>query len=74
LAESVNGLFKAELIRRHGPCRDLEHLERSIMDWVDWYNNRRLHSWCGDVPPAEYEASYYNGRDPSAGSTKPERK
>jgi Transposase and inactivated derivatives len=74
LAESVNGLFKAELIRRHGPWRDLEHLEQSIMDWVDWYNNRRLHSWCGAIPPAEYEASYHSGRDPSAGSTELERK
>jgi Integrase core domain len=41
----VNGLFKSELIRRHGLWRDLEHLERSIMDWVDWYSNRRPHSW-----------------------------
>jgi putative transposase len=74
LAESVNGLFKAELIRRHGPWRDLAHLERSIMDWVDWYNNRRLHSWCGDVPPAEYEATYNSGEDQSTGSAEPERK
>jgi len=74
LAESINGLFKAELIRRHGPWRDVEHLERSIMDWVDWYNNRRLHSWCGDVPPAEYEATYYSGQNQSSGSSDPERK
>jgi putative transposase len=62
LAESVNGLFKAELVRRHGPWRDQEHLERWIMEWVDWYNNRRPHSWCGDVPPAEYEALLYSGQ------------
>jgi putative transposase len=62
LAESVNGLFKAELIRRHGPWRDVDHLSLSIMEWVDWHNNRRLHSWCGDVPPAEYEAMYYSGQ------------
>jgi putative transposase len=68
LAETVNGLFKAELIRRHGPWRDRTHLERSIMDWVDWYNNRRIHSWCGDAPPAEYEATYYNGQSESTGS------
>ncbi len=60
LAETVIGLYKAELVRRHGPWRDLQHLELSTLDWVDWYNHRRLHSWCGNIPPAEYEASYYN--------------
>jgi len=74
LAETVNGLFKAELIRRHGPWRDLHHLELAILEWVDWYNNRRIHGWCGDVPPAEYEATYYNGRTESAGSAEPECK
>jgi putative transposase len=74
LAESVNGLFKAELIQRHGPFRDVDRLTQSIMDWVDWYNNRRLHSWCGDAPPAEYEATYHSGRTDSTGSNKPERK
>ena len=74
LAESVNGLFKAELIRRHGPFRDVDHLTRSIMDWVDWYNNRRLHSWCEYVPPAEFEAMYYNGRSDSDDPAGSERK
>jgi putative transposase len=60
LAETVIGLYKAELVRRHGPWRNLEHLELSTLEWVDWYNHRRLHSWCGNIPPAEYEASYYN--------------
>jgi transposase InsO family protein len=59
LAETVIGLYKAELIRRHGPWRNLEHLELSTLEWVDWYDNRRLHSWCGNTPPAEYEAIYY---------------
>jgi transposase InsO family protein len=71
LAETVNGLFKAELVRRHGPWRDLHHLELSIMEWVDWYNQRRLHSWCGNIPPAEYEAMYYNGQQESTGSSEP---
>ena len=59
LAESVIGLYKAELVRRHGPWRNLDHLELSTLEWVDWYNNRRLHSWCGHIPPAEFEAIYY---------------
>jgi putative transposase len=58
LAETVIGLYKTELVRRHGPWRNLEHLELSTMDWVDWYNHRRLHSWCGNIPPAEYEARW----------------
>jgi len=59
LAETVIGLYKTELVRRHGPWRNLEHLELSTLEWVDWYNNRRLHSWCGHIPPAEYETIYY---------------
>lgn len=58
LAETVIGLYKTELVRRHGPWRTLEHLELSTLEWVDWYNTRRLHSWCGNVPPAEYEAAW----------------
>jgi putative transposase len=69
----VNGRYKAELIRRHGPWRSLEHLELATLDWVDWYNNRRLHGWCGDRPPAEYEAMYYSGQSEGDGSTEPER-
>ncbi len=60
LAETVIGLYKAELVRRHGPWRALEHLKLSTLEWVDWYNHHRLHSRCGNIPPAEYEASYYN--------------
>lgn len=72
LAETVNGLYKTELIRRHGPWRNLEHLELATLEWIDWYNNRRLHSWCGDRPPAEYEAIYYNEHRTGSGSTEPE--
>ena len=60
LAETVVGLYKAELVRLHGPWRDLRHLELATLEWVHWYNNRRIHGWCGNIPPAEYEAIYYN--------------
>lgn len=59
LAETVNGLYKAELIRRRGPWRTVDHLEIETAKWVDWWNNRRLHGACGDLPPAEFEANYY---------------
>ena len=58
-AESLIGLFKTELIRRHGPWRGLDQVELATLEWVDWFNNRRLHSFCGDVPPAEYEQQHY---------------
>lgn len=59
LAESVNGLYKTELIRRRGPWRNAEHVELETLAWVDWFNNRRLHSELGDIPPAEFEELYY---------------
>jgi len=58
-AESLNGLYKTELIRRCGPWRSLDDVEYATLEWVDWYNQQRLHSWCGDLPPAEYEDLYY---------------
>lgn len=59
LAESVNGLYKTELIRRRGPWRHADHVELETLAWVDWFNNRRLHSELGDIPPAEFETEYY---------------
>jgi putative transposase len=59
LAESVIGLFKAEVIRRKGPWRSLEAVEFATLAWVDWFNHRRLLEPIGYVPPAEYEARYY---------------
>ena len=59
MAESVNGLYKTELIRRRGPWRHAEHVELETLAWVDWFNNRRLHSELGDIPPAEFETLYY---------------
>jgi putative transposase len=59
LAESVIGLFKAEVIRRKGPRRTLEAVEFATLTWVDWFNHRRLLEPIGYVPPAEYEQRYY---------------
>jgi putative transposase len=59
LAEAVNGLYKAELIGRRGPWRSAEQVELATLAWVQWWNERRLHSAIGDIPPAEYEAIYY---------------
>jgi transposase InsO family protein len=60
LAETINGLYKAEVIHRRGPWRSLEAVEFATLEWVDWFNNRRLLSSIGNVPPAEAEAAYYN--------------
>jgi putative transposase len=59
LAESVIGLYKAELIGRHGPWRTADQVELATARWVDWWNRERLHSACGDAPPAEFEAAYH---------------
>ena len=59
LAESVIGLFKTEVIRRQGPWRSLEAVEFATLTWVDWFNTRRLLEPIGYMPPAEYEARYY---------------
>jgi transposase InsO family protein len=59
LAESVIGLFKMEVIRRRGPWRHLESVEMATLTWVDWFNTRRLLEPIGYVPPAEFEARYY---------------
>jgi putative transposase len=59
LAETVIGLFKTEVIRWRGPWRSLEAVEFATLDWVDWYNNRRLLEPIGNMPPAEAETRYY---------------
>ncbi len=60
LAETVNGLYKAELINRQGPWRLVDQVELATAEWVAFWNTRRLHSACGDVPPAEFEAAYHS--------------
>jgi transposase InsO family protein len=59
LAESIIGLYKTEVIRRRGPWRHLEAVEFATLEWVHWFNHRRLLESIGNVPPAELEASYY---------------
>jgi len=56
LAESFNGLYKAELIRHRGPWRGLDDVEYATLEYVDWFNHRRLHGELGMSPPAEFEA------------------
>ena len=65
LAETIFGLYKTELIRRNGPWRNLEEVEFATLEWVDWFNNRRLFGPIGNIPPAEFEALYdgLTGRD-----------
>jgi len=58
-AETLIGLYKTELIRTRGPWSGLDQVELATLEWVDWYNHRRLHTACGHVPPAEYEEQYY---------------
>ena len=60
MAETVNGLYKAELIDCHGPWRTVDEAELATAAWVHFWNTRRFHSACADVPPAEYEAAYHS--------------
>ena len=66
LAETINGLYKAEVIHRRGPWRSYEAVEYATLEWVDWFNNRRLLEPIGNIPPAEAEAAYYAALTPSA--------
>ena len=50
LAESINGLYKTELIKPRGPWRTLDAVEYATAEWVDWFNHRRLYEYCGDIP------------------------
>src|SRR5438105_6089498 len=59
LAETINGLYKAELIHRRGPWRSFEAVEFATLTWVDWFNNRRLLEPIGNIPPVEAEVRYY---------------
>jgi putative transposase len=60
LAESFNGIYKTELIRRQGPWRNAEHVELATLAYIEWFNHRRLHSELGHVPPAEFETTYHS--------------
>jgi len=66
LAETVIGLYKTEVIRRCGPWRGLDEVEYATLEWVDWFNNRRLLEPIGHVPPIEYEEQYYRMNETAA--------
>jgi transposase InsO family protein len=66
LAETINGLYKAEVIHRRGPWRSMEAVEYATLEWVDWFNNRRLLEPIGNIPPAEAEAAYYASLEETA--------
>ena len=59
LAETINGLYKTEVIHRRGPWKSFEAVEIATLEWVDWFNNQRLLEPIGNIPPAEAEAKYY---------------
>ena len=65
MAESIIGLFKTQAIRCQGPWRNRDAVEMATLEWVDWYNNRRLFEALGDIPPAEAESAYYATMTPS---------
>ena len=70
LAETVNGYYKAELIRgpaRQGPWKTIEEVELATLGWVHWHNTQRLHGYLGDLPPAEFEALHAARQDPDPG-------
>ena len=60
LAETINGLYKTELIKPFGPWRTVDQVEVATLEWVDWFNHRRLYEYCGDMPPVDLEALYYD--------------
>ncbi len=66
LAETINGLYKAEVIHRRGPWRNRDAVEYATLEWVDWFNKRRLLEPIGNIPPAEFEATHYRQQEGSA--------
>jgi transposase InsO family protein len=66
MAETINGLYKAELIHKRGPWKTVDEVEYATLEWVDWFNTRRLLGPIGDIPPAEFEAAYYRQETESA--------
>ena len=62
MAETIIGLYKTEVIHPRGPWRSLDAVEYATLEWVDWFNNRRLLEPIGHVPPAEFEQEYYRSK------------
>ena len=65
MAETINGLYKTEVIRRKGPWEGLDDVEYATLEWVDWFNHRRILEPIGDIPPADYENNYYRQNSPA---------
>ncbi|MBB6479870.1 transposase InsO family protein [Spirochaeta isovalerica] len=59
MAETINGLYKAEVIHKDGPWRSIEQVELATLDWVDWFINRRIMEPLGYLSPKEFEMMYY---------------
>jgi putative transposase len=70
LAETINGLYKAEIIHRRGPWKTREAVELATLEWVSWFNKKRLLEPIGYIPPAEAEANYWRQHAPVASTTK----
>jgi putative transposase len=66
LAETIIGLYKTELIRRRGPWRGIDELEYATLEWIDWFNHRRLLEPIGHLPPAEFEAAHWRRETPTS--------
>jgi transposase InsO family protein len=66
LAETIIGLYKTEIIRPRGPWKNIDTVEYATLEWVDWFNHRRLLESIGDIPPAELEQAYYDERETQA--------
>ena len=66
MAETVIGLYKTEVIHRRGPWRNLDSVEFATLEWVDWFNNRRLLEPIGNIPPVEFEMAYYQSQEAQA--------
>jgi putative transposase len=68
LAETINGLYKTELIKPRKPWRTVEEVEYATARWIEWFNHHRLYEYCGDIPPIEMEAAHYaQAQRPAAG-------
>ena len=65
LAETINGLYKTEVIRKRGPWKYIDDFEYATLEWVDWFNNRRILEPIGHISPADYEQMYYQQLDES---------
>jgi putative transposase len=66
MAETINGLFKAEVIWKRGPWKSVDDVEYATLEWVDWFNNRRILEPIGNIPPKEFEMMYYEKVNASA--------